>query len=67
MQIDITATPDTTAMGAVANDSGAYEVPRSLVLALQGAEEARDGILAHLRGTGQVLSGDVVDTNWPAP
>ncbi len=66
MQIDVSATPNTTAMSAVANDNGAYDVPRGLVLALNGAEEARAAILAHLRDTGQVQPGDVIDTNWPA-
>lgn len=66
MQIDVEATPNTTGMVPVPNDEGAYEAPRSLVLALQGAEEAKAALLEHLRTTGQVQPGDVVDTNWPA-
>jgi hypothetical protein len=67
MQIDVGATPGATLMTTIHNDEGAYEVPRSLVLALDGYAEAVAGVLEHLRETGQVQPGDVVDTNWPAP
>ena len=66
MQISIAAQPNVTDMVATPDDNGPYEVPRHLVLALNGAADAVAGILDHLRQTGQVQPGDVVDTNWPA-
>lgn len=66
MQISAEALQNATLLRAIPDDAGPYEVPRSLVLALNGAEQAQADIIQHLRDTGQVQQGDVIDVNWPA-
>lgn len=67
MQISAHVLASPSTLGVTADDNGPYDVPRGLVLALQGGQEAAGLILDHLRESGQVQPGDVVDTNWPAP
>lgn len=66
MQIAASALTDTTVLVATADDNGPYDIPRGLFLALTGGQEAQALIIQHLRDTGQVQPGDVIDTNWPA-
>jgi hypothetical protein len=66
MQISAEAVTGTAVLVPTADDNGPYDLPRRLVLALQGAQEAQTEAIQHLRDTGQVQPGDVIDTNWPA-
>lgn len=67
MQISASALLNQTTLQATADDGGQYDIPRGLFLALAGGQEAQAMILDHLRETGQVQPGDVIDTNWPVP
>lgn len=66
MQISASALTGQTLLVPAADDSGPYDVPRGLYLALTAAQEAQTAIIQHLRDTDQVQPGDVIDTNWPA-
>lgn len=67
MQISASKLAQPIDFTATADDEGPYDIPRGLYLALQAGQEAVPLILDHLRESGQVQPGDVVDTNWPAP
>jgi hypothetical protein len=67
MQISVDVLTEPLKLNTVADDEGQYDIPRGLYLAYTGGLEAHNLILDHLRESGQVQPGDVVDTNWPAP
>ena len=67
MQISVSKLANPPDLLATADDEGQYDIPRGLYLALTGGQDAHGLILDHLRESGQVQPGDVVDTNWPAP
>jgi hypothetical protein len=67
MQISATALTSQTLLQVQPDDAGTYDLPRRLVLALQGAAEAQTEAIAHLYQTNQVQPGDVIASNWPEP
>lgn len=67
MQISANALTGTAVLTVAADDGGPYDIPRGLYLAITGGQEAQQLAIQHLRDTGQVQPGDVIDTNWPVP
>lgn len=67
MQITASALTNQTVLQPVADDEGQYDIPRGLYLAITGGLEAQSMALDHLRESGQVQPGDVIDINWPVP